>query len=351
MPSLVQVIQGDTMEIEYTHVTAGNFGDDMNSWFWEKLSPGGWGANSKHTLVGIGSLLGLDRDSSRHWHVLGSGAGYQYPTNLSEMSHWNFLAVRGPLTALALGLPKERAVTDTAILLSSIPEFQVVPENERGGIIFIPHHRASENCDWEKICQAAGIGYIDPGADSIEVIDSIRRSSLVLSGAMHAAIIADTFRVKWVPITTSSSINHFKWMDWTLSMELPYDPTFVGPGSSEGKIRDLVFRYSWVSDKIPKNNQVALRYLKKRCRRNPIRTVWSSSIWKFGSLVESILKTRSGRKIRSRMDKGAQSLAIIGLKKASLSEGFLSEDGVFEDRLNQMKRGLKVIFELKDGME
>ena len=51
------------------------------------------------------------------------------------------------------------------------------------------------------------------------------------------------------------------------------------------------------------------------------------------------------------MDKEAQSLAIIGLKKASLSEGFLSEDGVFEDRLNQMKRGLKVIFELKSGME
>jgi hypothetical protein len=51
------------------------------------------------------------------------------------------------------------------------------------------------------------------------------------------------------------------------------------------------------------------------------------------------------------MDKEAQSLAIIELKKASLSEGFLSEDGVFEDRLYKMKRSLKVIFELKSELE
>lgn len=351
MPPLVHITQGDIMEIEYTHVTAGNFGDDMNSWFWEKFSPGGWGGNSEHTLLGIGSLLGLDRDSSRNWHVLGSGAGYQYPTNLSDMGHWNFLAVRGPLTALALGLPEERAVTDTAILLSSIPEFQVVPEDERSGIIFIPHHRATEYCDWGEICEAVGIEYIDPGADSIEVIDSIRRSSLVLSGAMHAAIIADTFRVKWVPIVTSSSINHFKWMDWTLSMELPYVPVFVGPGSSEGKIRDLVFRYSWVNEKIPGDKGAALRYLKKRCRRNLIRMVWSSSVWRVGSLVESILEIRPSSKIRARIDERAKSSAITGLKKASLSEGFLSKDGVFEDRLYKMKMGLKEILEIKTGIE
>tara|TARA_Y100001954_G_C15817659_1_gene608369 strand:- start:817 stop:1872 length:1056 start_codon:yes stop_codon:yes gene_type:complete len=351
MPPHIEVSQGDTMEIEYTHVTAGNFGDDMNSWFWEKLSPGGWGGNFQHTLIGIGSLLGLDRDANRNWYVLGAGAGYQYPTNLSEMGHWNFLAVRGPLTALALGLPEDRAVTDTAILLSSIPEFQVVPENERGGIIFIPHHRATEYCNWEEICEAAGIGYIDPSSDSIEVINSIRKSSLVLSGAMHAAIIADTFRVKWVPITTSSSINHFKWMDWSMSMELPYVPVFVGPGSTEGKIRDLVFRYSWVSNNIPENKESALRYLKKRCRRSPIRTVWSSSIWRVGSLVESIMKTWPIRKTHTMMDERAKSLAIIGLKKASLSEGFLSNDGIFEDRLYKMKSGLKKILEIKSERE
>ena len=350
MPSLGQVTSRDQMEVEYTRVAAGNFGDDMNSWFWEKLSPDGWGPNSKHTLLGIGSLLGVDRDPSRHWHVLGSGAGYQYPANLSEAGHWSFLAVRGPLSAMALGLSEEKAVTDTAILLSSIPEFQVVPENERDGVIFIPHHRASEYCDWKRICEDSGIGYVDPGADSIEVIDAIRSSSLVLSGAMHAAIIADTFRVKWVPITTSSAINHFKWLDWTMSMEMPYDPTYIGPGSSEGRVQDLVFKYSWVGDKVPMNSEEALRYLKKRSRRGALRKVWSSTIWKFGSLFESILKTRVCGKIRRKMGKRARSMAAVGLKEASLSEGFLSEEGVFEDRLSKMKEGLEVVIELKSRM-
>tara|TARA_B100000575_G_C22803283_1_gene473862 strand:+ start:115 stop:537 length:423 start_codon:yes stop_codon:yes gene_type:complete len=140
-------------------------------------------------------------------------------------------------------------------------------------------------------------------------------------------------------------------MDWTMSMELPYVPVFIGPGSTKGKIRDLVFRYSWVSDNIPENKEFALRYLKKRCRRNRIRTVWSSSIWRVGSLVESILKTWPIRKTQAMVDERVRTLAIIGLKKASLSEGFLSKDGVFEDRLYKMKSGLKKILEIKSEME
>ena len=118
-------------------------------------------------------------------------------------------------------------------------EFEPLPEEEREGIIFIPHHGAAENCEWDSICEAAGVKYIDPRIESKEVIETIRKSKLVLSGAMHAAIIADTFRVKWLPITTSSTINHFKWLDWTISMNVPYDPVFVGPGSLGGKFNIL----------------------------------------------------------------------------------------------------------------
>jgi hypothetical protein len=42
---------------------------------------------------------------------------------------------------------------------------------------------------------------------------------------MHGAIIADTFRVPWVPISTRPSINTFKWLDWSESMGLEYRPT------------------------------------------------------------------------------------------------------------------------------
>ena len=39
---------------------------------------------------------------------------------------------------------------------------------------------------------------------------------------MHGAIIADTLRIPWIPISTRPSINTFKWLDWCESMELEY---------------------------------------------------------------------------------------------------------------------------------
>jgi succinoglycan biosynthesis protein ExoV len=41
---------------------------------------------------------------------------------------------------------------------------------------------------------------------------------------MHAAIVADTFRIPWVPVVTNARINEFKWRDWTSSLDLEYAP-------------------------------------------------------------------------------------------------------------------------------
>jgi len=334
------------MDIEYRKIFGGNFGDDMNSWFWEKLSPGGWG-ETKNTLLGIGSLLGRDRDPNKTWHVIGSGAGYRYPLDLSSSKHWNFLAVRGPLTALALGLSEEKGCTDTAILLALFPEFQPLPEDEREGIIFIPHHRAAENCEWDAVCEAAGIKYIDPRNESKEVIETIRKSKLVLSGAMHAAIIADTFRVKWLPVTTSSTINHFKWMDWTSSMNVPYKPIFTGPGSLEGRIQHLVYRYSWASETVPSNPKKAIRYLKKRNRSNPIQNFRAAAIWKIGSFIQKSLQSKMLSRTRRRMDEKAMNKAVTTLRTASKSKGILSDDDTFQDRLTTMGNHLNSIITIK----
>ncbi len=334
------------MDIEYQRIMGGNFGDDMNSWFWDRLSPGGWN-ETENTLLGIGSLLGRDRDSKKRYHVIGSGAGYRYPLDLSSSKHWNFLAVRGPLTALALGLSEEKGCTDTAILLALISEFQPLPEEEREGIIFIPHHGAAENCEWNSICEAAGVKYIDPRIESKEVIETIRRSKLVLSGAMHAAIIADTFRVKWLPITTSSTINHFKWLDWTISMNVPYDPVFVGPGSLGGKIQHLVYKYSRASQKIPENRKKAIAYLKKRNRPGTFQNLKAGLIWKLGTYVEKGLRSRPLSKVGKRMDNKAMNDAKRALRAASKSEGTLSDDNTFKLRLTIMEKHLNTIISIK----
>jgi len=336
----------EKMDIEYRRILGGNFGDDMNSWFWEKLSPGGWN-KSENTLLGIGSLLGRDRDPNKTWHVIGSGAGYRYPLDLSSAEHWNFLAVRGPLTALALGLSEEKGCTDTAILLASIPELQPIPEEKREGVIFIPHHRATESCEWSSICEAAGINYIDPRDESIEVIQAIRKSKLVLSGAMHAAIIADTFRVRWLPVTTSSTINHFKWLDWTNSMNVPYDPVFIGPGSLEGKIQHLVYKYSWSSEKIPRNPEKAIKYLKKRNRKGHIQRLRAAVFWKAGSMLDKGLRLKIFSRIGASINRKTMETAVNTLRSASESDGIVSDDDTFHDRLNDMKKHLDSIVAIK----
>src|SRR5690606_11437285 len=85
----------------------------------------------------------------------------------------------------------------------------------------------------------AGICFIDPRADSRESIERIRRAGLVVADAMHAAIVADTLRVPWVPVATSPEISAFKWLDWTLSLELPYEPVALPPSSAVEAARIL----------------------------------------------------------------------------------------------------------------
>ena len=93
-----------------------------------------------------------------------------------------------------------------------------------GQVCFMPHHTSTEYADWEPICAKAGITYLDPAADMHEVLAKIRGARLVIAEAMHAAIVADAFRVPWVPVQCYGHILGFKWEDWCQSVELDYQP-------------------------------------------------------------------------------------------------------------------------------
>jgi succinoglycan biosynthesis protein ExoV len=64
----------------------------------------------------------------------------------------------------------------------------------------------------------AGIRYIDPLAPVPKVCAQLAGSSVVIAEAMHGAIVADAFRVPWIPAATSGRFNRFKWQDWALSL-------------------------------------------------------------------------------------------------------------------------------------
>lgn len=208
----------------YYEAAEGNFGDDLNEWLWDEVLPGQWDDDSNLFFSGIGTILSPWMPAQKHWVICGSGTGYGRPSfDLNDPSVF-VAAVRGPLTAKALGLPASTALTDGAILLAGIERFSPIPVERRRGTIFVPHRSAFSAGNWATVCEMAGIRLVDPRSECETVIQEIRNARLVLADSMHAAIIADALRVPWLAVSTSPEINQFKWLDWALSVGVPYEP-------------------------------------------------------------------------------------------------------------------------------
>src|SRR5690606_33926967 len=117
--------------------------------------------------------------------VFSSGAGYGPPPAGFGGARWNVVCVRGPLSADVLGLDRKLAVTDGAMLLGTLPEFEPLGESERHGVVFMPHHNAAAFGAWREASRRAGVEFIDPRDDSYESVERIRRARLVVADAMH----------------------------------------------------------------------------------------------------------------------------------------------------------------------
>lgn len=208
----------------------GNFGDDLNLWLWDALLPGYRQVQPDILLVGVGTVLkqGLLPDSLCKL-VIGSGVGYGAPPQIAGRSDWDVRCVRGPLSAEQLGLPRDRGVTDPAVLVSDMAEFRNLPKLH--DVIFIPHWQSAVHGEWSAVAKAAQIGYVSPCGDAKSVIRAIGQSKLVLAESLHAAIIADTLRVPWIAVRTRNDLHAFKWRDWTASLDLEYRPETVPPST------------------------------------------------------------------------------------------------------------------------
>jgi succinoglycan biosynthesis protein ExoV len=76
------------------------------------------------------------------------------------------------------------------------------------------------------------------------VIRKIAGATKVIAESMHAGIIADAFRVPWVPVLLSREVAPFKWVDWASTLRMPYQPLRLGPSSPVELLRDRVLRHS-----------------------------------------------------------------------------------------------------------
>jgi succinoglycan biosynthesis protein ExoV len=204
-----------------------NFGDQLNSWLWPRVLPEHLNSHSDTVLVGIGTLLNEGMMPWANKLVLGAGVPDSTSWHQHKVGTWHIYGVRGPLTAQALRLDARYALSDPAVL---VPLLRTkAPATMGAQIGFMPHHLSARLGDWRAVCDQAGLRYIDPGTAIEDVLQAISGVRMLITEALHGAIVADALRVPWLPVQAYTHINRFKWQDWAASLNVRYEPQYLPP--------------------------------------------------------------------------------------------------------------------------
>lgn len=324
------------MKVIYYQSPNGNFGDDLNAVLWrELLSPACFDVDDA-VLLGIGSILRDDFLSKpaterKRVFVLGSGAGTGPLPSAWPNPEWSILAVRGPLTARVIDLPRA-AVTDSAALI--VTTQKLLPEPAAGGkIVFMPHYNSVARSRWPEICRQIGVIFVDAHWPVDKVIRHLKSARLVITEAMHGAIVADALRIPWIPVVCSPAILPFKWVDWTESLEVDYRPLALPPSSAWEALKNIKIRtvdHGKGLEAISDRDQDILDDFHRRFGaasaddliHKPLLNGWQTkAVQAVTTLFDRIFSERA-----------AESLAAV-----SRSNAYLSKDGVFLDRVERLQ--------------
>lgn len=207
------------MKLVYFRDRVPNFGDELNTYIWPALLPAGFlDEDPSELFIGIGSILGNHLPPAARKFVVGSGhAGYSGIPDMMDGT-WQVQFVRGPRTAEMLGLPAETAICDSAVLLRAMAGLPAPAEQI--GVAFMPHYQSLERGLWAEACRLAGITLIDPTGPVETILPQLRGARLLITEAMHGAIVADALRVPWVAAQPLFWGHHRKWLDWAAAVEV-----------------------------------------------------------------------------------------------------------------------------------
>jgi succinoglycan biosynthesis protein ExoV len=214
------------------------------------LAPNFLDNNDEEIFLGIGTLINKNVPMYCKKLVFGSGVGYGNAPVIDNK--WQIPCVRGPLTADTLGLDYERAITDAAGLvpLALIEHRHTI----NSSMSFMPHHKTARLINWAEICSFTNIHYIDPSKNVEQVIRDILSTDILITEALHGAVVADALRIPWIPVIFFNYIYEFKWWDWCKSLNLMYEP----------------IKFNWHQDRLSHiRNSDAQKYLLKASKHKP----------------------------------------------------------------------------------
>jgi len=212
------------MKLTYFKGHVPNFGDELNTYMWPRLLPRDFLDDDDGELfLGIGSILWEHYPKEARKYVFGSGyGGYAAAPDVHDGT-WDVIFVRGPRTAAQLDLPPSKGICDSAILLRKL---DLPAPAEDIGIAFMPHFHSFSRGHWPEACAQAGIRLVDPRDDVEKIISEIRGARMLITEAMHGAIVADALRTPWLAVRPIHAENAAKWSDWaeSLGLDLSHHP-------------------------------------------------------------------------------------------------------------------------------
>ena len=206
-----------------------NFGDELNLHVWPALLPKGFlDEDESELFVGIGSIIGDHLPAKSRKFVMGSGyAGYMGLPDVHDGS-WDIRFVRGPNTAKTLNIDPGLSICDSAVLLRAMD----LPAPDKSvGVAFMPHYESLERGNWVEACRQAGITLIDATEPVEKVLSQIQGARLLITEAMHGAIVADALRTPWIGAKPIYGGHHKKWLDWAGALDLDVRLNDLKPSS------------------------------------------------------------------------------------------------------------------------
>ena len=151
------------------------------------------------------------------------------PISAEVLDKCLFFGVRGPLTRDALGLPASTVLGDPGLLAPLL--FQPEGEAGRSGRTICVPHTHDTLSPAELLTLSGCDSLVSPVVDGSEagllgILQQIWDASFVLTGSLHAAIIAFAYGRPFAFWDTGHVDAPFKWNDFATSVGLP--DTFVG---------------------------------------------------------------------------------------------------------------------------
>jgi succinoglycan biosynthesis protein ExoV len=206
------------MKLVYWQGPIPNFGDELNTYLWPRILPSGFlDADETELFLGIGSIIWDHLPAAPTKYIVGSGYGGYTPLPDVRDGSWEPIFVRGPRTASALGLPPELGICDSAVLLRLL---EPPRKAQTGGTGFMPHFESIPRGFWREACQRAGLTFIDPTGDVESVLEQIAGLDMLITEAMHGAIVADALRTPWLAARPTHAEHQAKWLDWSEALDL-----------------------------------------------------------------------------------------------------------------------------------